>query len=130
MGLHGLVFVIIGAIVLIISFFKTELLFFRYVGGLFLIYGTFKLVFRLITGANSKKEALDIHSEYRQGLTPEQTQQQNAYNNQRNQNQQYQRQHQQTNFNQPAQRRIMRCRCGNVIPITSNFCNNCGSKLK
>lgn len=130
MKLHWLVFIIIGAFVLIVSLFKAELLFFRYVGGLFLIYGTFKLVFRLITGAGSKKEALDLHSRYQQGLTPEQIQQR-AYN-QRNNNPAYQKQNHTVYQNQPQniQTRTIRCRCGNVVPITSNFCNKCGFRLR
>ena len=139
MKLHWLVFIIIGAFVLIVSLFKAELLFFRYVGGLFLIYGTFKLVFRLITGASSKKEALDMHSRYQQGQTQEQIQQRtfnNQKNNnhvyQRNNNYAYQKQNPQYNQNQPhnTQIRTIRCRCGNVVPITSNFCNKCGFRLR
>ena len=120
MSIHGLVFIIIGAFVLIISFFREQLIFFRYVGGLFLIYGTFKLVFKLITGANSKKEALQMQSNYQQELTPQQMQQQ------------AQLRQQQTNKNQqPVYRtQTFKCRCGNDVYPNNRFCSNCGFRFR
>jgi hypothetical protein len=116
MKIHGIVFIIIGAVVLVVSLFKEELLFFRYVGGLFLIYGTFKLVFKLITDSDSKKEALQkMYSEqlprYRQGQANTQPQGQQGSNYQR--------------------LPMFKCkRCGYDLFPHNNFCANCGTRLR
>jgi len=135
MRIHEGVFIGIGLIVVISTFFLEHLLFFRYVGGLFLIYGTFKLVFRLITGANTKKEALQMQSDYQQGQTAQQRQQmqgqmqRQAQQNTQQQNMQRQQpaQQQSTDF---SRKQIFKCSCGNDIFPQNHFCSKCGIKLK
>ncbi len=114
MKIHGIVFIIVGAVVLVVSLFNDHLLFFRYVGGLFLIYGTFKLVFMLITDSDSKKEALQkMYSEQMPRNRQGNVQGQNRQN---------------PNFQRLP---IFKCRkCGYDLFPHNNFCANCGLRLR
>ena len=52
MKISGFVFLIIGALVLSVSLFKKQLIFFTYIGALFILYGVFKMVFKWITNTS------------------------------------------------------------------------------
>ena len=118
MKIHGIVYIIIGAIVLSVSLFREQLIFFRYVGGLFIVWGTFKVIFKLITGSSSKKEALNNFPQGQQGLQQQGQRQQQNQNNQRQQN----------DINRTQMYNCQRC-SNNVFPH-NHFCSNCGMRLK
>ena len=108
MKIHGVVFLIIGGVVLGVSLFKDQLRFFTYVGGLFILYGTFKIIFKVITGSSSEKEALRIRQQQIQSLQGQPKQQQNQYRTQ-----------------------TFKCqRCGNDVFPQNNFCSSCGIRYR
>ncbi|MFH1439879.1 MAG: hypothetical protein ABIG89_04900 [Candidatus Woesearchaeota archaeon] len=118
MNIHGIIFIIVGAIVLGISLFKEELLLFRYLGGAFILYGTFKWIFKLITGGNSKKDALDKAELYRR------------YGNRADDIQQTQQRQQNQLRHNINRTQMYRCRCGNDVFPHNTFCSNCGIRLR
>lgn len=106
MKIPGFVFLIIGVLVLVVSLFKKQLIFFTYVGGFFILYSVFKMVFKWIT--NSSPAEIKGYNINRQipnipNIQP-----------------------------QPVQRTQMyKCRrCGNMVFFHSNFCNICGLRLR
>lgn len=111
-SIHGAVFIVIGLLVVVFSYFR-DILFFKIVGVLFIVYGTFKWIFKAITGANTAKEALNMNA-------PEQKPLRNAA------------QPSQPYSSQDISRRQMyKCRkCGNDIFLHNQFCSNCGLKLR
>ncbi|MBT6336109.1 hypothetical protein HN695_06445 [Candidatus Woesearchaeota archaeon] len=125
MRIHEGVFIALGLIVIITTLFVEHLLFFRYIGGLILLYGTFKLIFRIITGHSSKKEVM-------QSFPGQQPNMQNVQQKQQKQNQSN-TQKQQTTQQQSryiSRKQIFKCNCGNDIFPQNHFCSNCGLKLK
>ena len=102
------VFLVVGIVVTVISSFKQELFFFRYIGIVLVVYGTGKLVFKYITErALKESEPVEIQTVGRE-LRMRQAPQELAKGIQ-----------------------TTRClRCGAIVSINHNFCNSCGLRLR
>lgn len=121
MKISGLVFLVIGIVVILFSLFvqsvnpEANLIFFIIAGGLFIAYGVFKLVSKVITGTDPKDAQKPVISEsIVQKLVKNKDLE--AVNMQMAQRQ------------KPT---ITVCsRCGSKNYSTNNFCYNCGNRLK
>ena len=111
--LHPLVFLITGLIVVVISYFNENLLFFKYIGGVLILYGTAKIVFKLITGKEKIKDSAD-------GLYGDKKWQQ-----QMREQGKIKQKHQ-----APAISRYTCPRCRAEVFFGNNFCGNCGMRLR
>jgi disulfide bond formation protein DsbB len=129
-SINGWWFVLIGFIVLIISSLRQELLFFRYVAIVFVLYGLIKLGIKQFF---SKKKQEEIKKHPHNNHTKQHNHQDNIHkghhhpqNNIQNHNL---RQQNQMQYNQ--QQGIFFCRnCGKKLGIHDNFCSNCGTRIK
>ena len=106
MKISGFVFLIIGALVLSVSLFKKQLIFFTYIGALSILYGVFKMVFKWITNtspAEIKGYNLNRQIPNTLNVHPKNVQRTQMY----------------------------KCRrCGSMVFLHSNFCSICGLRLK
>ncbi len=100
--IHGLIYIIAGLFVSIVSWRLNydDLIFFFYIGLLFILVGVGKIAFKLIKNRASKKE-LTHHKTPIHNLS---AQQQTSH--------------------------LKHCHsCGNVLRIHDRFCNRCGARV-
>ena len=101
--IHGLIFIISGLVMSIISLnVKYEKLYlFFYIGILFIIMGTAKMIYNAV---QAKQKKAPIANHRRLG--------------------------QQGSVNQYTQNQLKNCqRCGNISRIHHNFCSRCGARF-
>ena len=112
-SIHGSIFVIVGIIIGGISFFKPELLIFRYASLLFIVYGVIKL---LVVHMNSdKSESKKLRTD---GMKHPH---QNAHG--LNQQNVQERLHE-------KQQMIYCKKCSSQMTVYDNFCSYCGFRLR
>lgn len=129
MKIPGFVFLIIGVLVLGVSLFKKQLTFFTYVGGLFILYGVFKMVFKWIT--NSSPSEIKNEELRRYGVNGQiPTAQTPNFHNAKTQNTQTLNPHN-IHASNVQRTQAYKCRrCGNMVFLHNNFCSICGLRLK
>jgi len=128
-GIHGLIHIIVGAIVVIISIILRDSLFvFVYVGIGFIIFGILKLLYNKIKNPKEKKHKHQPHQ--RATVHPNHHKRNIHHHRQNHPNNQQQMLQQVQNLNKHTNQVAACPYCSNTLKISDNFCSNCGAFLK